>query len=134
MEIVIRNYSDSDLDSLNELLNEVYGLTKKNNNKANTELVAVSSNKIIGYLTINKLYDSVMDYSYCYINYVCVKSEYRHCGVATALFNKVFEICKTEKLSYIELTSNPIRKEAHALYKKLGFNIRETDVFRKEIL
>ena len=135
MEILIRNCIDSDLDSLNELLSETYNLTKKcSNNTTNIELVAVLSNEVVGYLTINKLYDSVLDCKYCYINYVCVKEKYRNNGIATSLFNKVFEICKNENISYIELTSNPMRLEAHKLYKKLGFNIRETDVFRKEII
>ena len=134
MEIVIRNYIESDLTSLNELLNEAYNLTKKENISTNIELVAVTSNEVVGYLTINKLYDSVLDKGYCLINYVCVKEKYRNCGIATALFNKVFEICKSENISYIELTSNPSRIEAHGLYNKLGFKIRETDVYRKEIL
>lgn len=134
MEIVIRNYIDSDLTSLNELLKEAYGFTKKGNDRTNTELVAVLSNQVVGYLTVQVLHDSVIGCNYCYVNYVCVKKEYRNNKIATALFDKVFEICKNEKISYIELTSNPTRIEAHALYKGLGFNIRETDVFRKEIL
>ena len=134
MEIVIRNYIESDLTSLNELLNEAYNLTKKGNVSTNIELVAVTSNEVVGYLTINKLCDSVLDNGYCHVNYVCVKEKYRNCGIATALFNKVFEICKSENISYIELTSNPSRIEAHGLYNKLGFKIRETDVYRKEIL
>ena len=135
MEIIIRKYQDSDFKSLNELLKEAYDLTKKDNTNAmNTELVAVSSNEVVGYLTINRLYDSVLSCHYCYVNYVCVKRNYQHRGIATLLFNKVFEICKHENISYIELTSNPTRIEAHQLYQKLGFNIRKTDVFRKEII
>ncbi|MDD5888928.1 MAG: GNAT family N-acetyltransferase [bacterium] len=135
MDVVIRNYDDGDLDSLNELLVDVYGITKKNvYNKTNIELVATISDEIVGYLTINRLYDSVLDCKYCYVNYVCVKSKYRNKGIATSLFNKTFEICKEEGISYVELTSNKSRVEAHQLYDKLGFNIRKTDVFRKEIL
>lgn len=135
MDIRIREYQDSDFYSLNELLKEVYNLSKKDNtNSMNTELVAVSSNEVVGYLTINRLYDSVLACHYCYVNYVCVKRNYQHRGIATLLFNKVFEICKNENISYIELTSNPTRIEAHGLYQKLGFNIRKTDVFRKEII
>lgn len=135
MEIRIREYQNSDFNSLNELLKEAYDLTKKDNTNAmNTELVAVSSNEVVGYLTINRLYDSILACNYCYVNYVCVKRKYQHRGIATLLFNKVFEICKHENISYIELTSNPTRIEAHGLYQKLGFNIRKTDVFRKEII
>ena len=55
-------------------------------------------------------------------------------GIATKLFEEVFNICRFENISYIELTSNETRVEAHALYKKIGFMVRDTTVFRKEFL
>ena len=134
MNIEIRNYREDDLGSLNALLNEVYGLEKKENNTYNTELVADYNNEIVGYLTINKLYDSVRNIKYCYINYVCVKEKYRGMGIATKLLNKVEEICKNENISYIELTSRSSRIEAQELYKKKGYEKKDTNVFRKVIL
>ena len=134
MDYIIRKYKDSDLESLNILLDEVYGLTKKTNNSTNIELVAEYNNEIIGFLTLNKLHDSVEDIAYFYINYVCVKNNYRRLHVATKLLEKAIELCKEENALYIELTSNPSRLEAHSLYEKLGFKIRCTDVFRKEFI
>ncbi len=134
MDIMIRNYNSSDFDSLNNLLYEVYGLKKQENNNNNIELVADINNEIVGYLTINKLYDSVKNIKYCYINYVCVKKEYRNLGIGTKLLQKVDEICRENNISYIELTSNGSRIEAQNLYKKMGFELRNTNVFRKVIL
>ena len=51
------------------------------------------------------------------------------------LLMSIDALIRNEKYgSYIELTSNPTRIEAHGLYQKLGFNIRKTNVYRKEII
>lgn len=134
MNIVIRNYMEKDLDSLNCLLQDVYELEKKSNVTDNIELVAVYQEEIVGYLTLHKLHDSVKDLYYFFVNYVCVKKEYRKHGIGTMLFDRVFDLCRKENISYVELTSNEKRMAAHSLYQSLGFYIRSTDVFRKEIL
>ncbi|MBQ2639808.1 MAG: GNAT family N-acetyltransferase [Bacilli bacterium] len=134
MKINIRTYKTSDKDSLNILLREVYDLEKKENTTNNIEIVAEYNNQIIGYLTINKLYDSVRNINYAFLNYVCVQKEYRNNGIASNMLEYVFNICKKINISYIELTSNDRRIEAQHLYENRGFSIRETNVFRKEIL
>ena len=134
MKIDIRTYKTSDKDSLNILLNEVYNLEKKEDTNNNLEIVADYNNQIIGYLTINKLYDSVRNINYAFLNYVCVKKEYRNKGIASHMLEYVFNICKELNVSYIELTSNDKRTEARKLYNDMGFIVRETNVFRKEIL
>ena len=133
MEIIVRNYQNSDLNSLNVLLDEVYNLKKVNSITDNIEIVAVKEEKIVGYLTLSRLHDSVRNIYYFYVNYVCVKREFRRCGIATKLFNYVFDLCSDKNISYIELTSNSSRTEANKLYERLGFNIRNTNVFRKDI-
>lgn len=134
MNIEIREYNENDFDSLNTLLEEVYNTKKEFNTTNNTELVAVIDKDIVGYLTINKLYDSVKNIKYCYINYVCVKKEYRRYHIATKLLQEVEKICRNENITYIELTSNDKRIEAQYLYQKNGYNKRDTNVFRKVIL
>ena len=134
MEIVIREYRDSDLVSLNKLLSEVYNLEKSGTNSNNIELVAVIDQEVVGYLTINKLYDSVRDINYAFINYVCVLKKYRNKGIASNMLLKVFDICRDMNVSYIELTSNSSRVDAQELYINSGFVVRETNVFRKELL
>lgn len=134
MDILIRNYDEKDLTSLNHLLKEVYGIEKQNSNSNNTELVAIYNDEVVGYLTINKLYDSVKNIKYCYINYVCVKAKYRRYHIASKLLQKVEEICRNENISYIELTSNKTRIEAQELYIKNNYIKRDTNVYRKVIL
>lgn len=132
----IRQYQDQDLESLNELLNEYeFGLQRKGVEKnSNKEIVAIEGKQVVGYAVLNRLYDNIQNVNYGYINYVSVLKKYQNQGIATKMFHYIFEICKNEKISYLELTSNPSRIAAHHLYEKLGFVIRKTDVFRKEIL
>lgn len=130
----IREYIDSDLSSLNVLLNDVYDIEKVNCITDNIELVAIDDEAVVGYLMLNIMHNSIKNIRYGMVNYVCVAKEYRRQGIATKLFEKVFDICRNKNISYIELTSNETRVEAHALYKKIGFMVRDTTVFRKEFI
>lgn len=134
--MIIKYYDDSYLESLNELLKEVFSVSKeyKSNNSDYFELVAIKEDRVIGYLNLTKCINVITGENYFYVNYVCVSKESRGCGVALALFDRVFELSKKIGISYLELTSNPKRVEAHRLYKKIGFEERETTVFRKEIV
>lgn len=135
MNIIIREYEDKDMESLNELLDEVYKMKKsKNIANDNMELVAVDNERVVGYLTINKLFDSVQNLNYANINYVCVLERYRNRGICSNMLDEVINYCMENNISYIELTSNPTRKIARHLYEKKGFVERETSVYRKEIV
>lgn len=130
----IRYYEDKYLDSLNELLSEAFHVMKAYKSKGDDiELIMISEDIVVGYLCLNKCINLITGQVYFYVNYVCVKKEFRGRGVATSLFEKVFEICNDLDVSYLELTSKPSRIAAHKLYKKLGFMVRETTVFRKEL-
>lgn len=131
----IKYYDDKYFDSLNELLQETFSVSKTYKNETDgIELIVCNGLEVIGYLNLTKCRDMITGDKYFYVNYVCVKKNFRGLGVATTLFEKVFEICKELDVSYLELTSNPSRIAAHSLYEKLGFSIRNTTVFRKEFL
>ena len=133
MDIVYYDYKY--LDSLNELLNLSFNVTKVGEaSNQDIELIAVVENRVVGYMLLNRLTDGVKGINYFYVNYVCTHPDFRHQHISTKMFQKVFLLCKEKNISYLELTSNSQRKIAHDLYRKLGFELRETNVFRKEIL
>lgn len=128
-------YEDKYLDSLNVLLKEAFNLKKVYKNISdNIELLMVFKDEVIGYLNLNKNIDMITGENYFYVNYVCVKKSFRRLGVARKMFIEVFSICLKNNIKYLELTSNDSRVAAHKLYESLGFSVRETNVFRKEIL
>ena len=131
----IKKYDDKYLESLNELLEEAF-LVSKNGVLADDdiELIAVSDEEVVGHLILHSCFDCIRSENFYFVEYVCVKKSYQNQGIAKQLFEYVFKLCKDNHISYLELTSNQKRVAAHHLYHKLGFRVRETTVFRKEIL
>ncbi len=131
--IKIRKFEEKYLTSLNLLLKEAYDVERVGNiNNDVIELIAINNEEVVGYLNINKLYNPINNIYYGYINYVCVLKKFRRRNIATSLFKEVEDIAKREEMIYLELTSNSKRIEAHKLYTKLNFKMRDTNVFRKE--
>lgn len=64
---------------------------------------------------------------------VIVDEPYRGRGIGRMLMDELLKIAKTEKIKSIELTSNPTRIAARAMYESLGFKIKETDIFELKL-
>ena len=62
---------------------------------------------------------------------VVVDKEARVQGIGEKLIRASIERAKEEGAKTIDLTSRPSRVEAHRLYKRCGFEMRETCVFRR---
>ena len=123
MEIIVRDYMDSDLDKVNEILLEAFGVSKGNFKDDNLrELVSVSDSEVSGYLILTKVLNPIKNIYYCLI------------GTSDKLINYAIEVAKEMGANYLQLTSAPHRIGAHKLYERCGFKKRETDVFRKEIV
>ena len=134
MNILIREYENSDKLSLNNLLNEHYqgiNIDSLENSKTALSLVAVSDDKVVGHLHIDIINDNFRNIRFGYISYVCVTSEYQNKGIGTLLMKEVDTVARKENLAYYELTSRSSRQAAHHLYLKNGFVIRESTIFKK---
>lgn len=76
MELI--QYKDKYLDSLNELLNEAFQIKKFYKNKGDDiELIMIDDDIVVGYLCLNKCINLITGQVYFYVNYVCVKKEFR---------------------------------------------------------
>ena len=64
---------------------------------------------------------------------MCVSSSSRVLGIGHKLVEKAIEICKERGVFSIRLTSNPKRCQARDIYLKLGFKIKDTDLFERVI-
>lgn len=67
------------------------------------------------------------------IEEVVVDENYRRQGIARGLMEHLLEEGKNRKLKCAELTSNPKRVAANNLYQSLGFEQRETNVYRMNL-
>lgn len=71
--------------------------------------------------------------TYCILNHVCVKPEYRRHGAGTRLLRQCEKVAKEMGCVTMELWSNNFRLPAHACYKKYGFQIDDASFFSKKI-
>lgn len=61
---------------------------------------------------------------------MAVSETYQGKGIGKEIAKKLIDIGKRKKLTHIDLTSRPERVAANELYKKLGFQRRDTNVYR----
>lgn len=62
-----------------------------------------------------------------------VDSDARGHGIGKMLIRHAIKLAKDTGAKAIDLTSHPLREPANRLYQKLGFEIRETNVYRYKI-
>ncbi len=113
---------DITIDSLNAIINlgESELLVAKDEN-----------DKIVGSMCL--MVYTIPSTKKAFIEDVVVSAEARGKGYGKAMIEKAIEMAKAKGVKYIELSSNPKRIAANALYKKLGFKVRETNYYRMEI-
>ena len=70
---------------------------------------------------------------YAYIEDMMVDGEYRGRGLGGAIARKLIAIARAKKVKTIELSTRPSRVPANKLYQKLGFEPKETNVYRMNL-
>jgi ribosomal protein S18 acetylase RimI-like enzyme len=68
-----------------------------------------------------------------WIEDVVVDSSYRGKGIGKTLTKEAIALAKKEKAKAVLLTSNPARVAANELYQKLGFSLRETNLYQLKL-
>lgn len=144
MNLEIRNYENSDYETVKKILIEAFPEIKEfmsigiNDEQALVldknkyiQLVAVINEEVVGYSLASRSYDPIKQRTNLWIDYVCVNKEYRGKGIAKHLLQKIEELAKNENILFLQLTSSRFRTSARKLYIDLGFSIRESDIFRK---
>ena len=94
-------------------------------------LVAREADRIVGMLTlvIFRIPTGVR----AWIEDVAVDAEARGKGVGEALSREAIRIAASRIARTVELTSRPKREAANRLYRKIGFEPRDTNVYRYTI-
>lgn len=136
----LRNATEEDVSALNALLEELtsgYGaLTKEFLAEslahddvevwvAREERVPIGMATLILMRKLSGLSGEVDD--------VVVASSARGKGVGKRLMQKIVERARERGVKKLDLTSRPSREAANALYQKMGFEKRETNVYRLEL-
>ena len=91
--------------------------------------LAKENDEILGMLTLLTIH--IPTGIRCIVEDVVVDAKLRGKGAGRSLMEAAIQKAKNMGCDNINLTSSPHREAANALYKKLGFEIRETNVYRK---
>ena len=135
MEVIVRDYQNSDLEEVNNILKEAFSCEKSNfKDDSFHEIVATVDDKVCGYLLMTKVLNPIKNKYYYLIDYVSVLSECRKMGVGKNLLEEAERFAKRNGAIYLQLTCGYQRTAAHILYEKSGFKKRESDQFRKELV
>ena len=93
--------------------------------------IAEEDNIIVGTLTL--LINQIPTGQKAWIEDVVVDSSLRGKGIGKSLIQHAIEFAKRKGIAKIDLTSRPERVAANELYKKLGFEKRDTNIYRLTI-
>lgn len=135
MNIVMRKYENSDYDIVDKILFDAFGYHKEHlNDNRVYEFVACLDNIVVGYYYLEETIDIIRNIKTFHVEYVCVDEEYRGKGIGKIMMEHALNFAKEKKASRLELTSGNKREAAHKLYLSMGYEKRDTSVFRKELL
>ena len=90
--------------------------------------VATHDGVIVGTLTL--VVFAIPSGQRAWIEDVIVDANARGLGIGAALTSAAIEEGRRRGVRTIDLTSRPSREAANALYQKMGFEIRDTNVYR----
>lgn len=68
-----------------------------------------------------------------WIEDVVVDTSARGLGVGSELVNAALELARRQGCRNVDLTSRPSREEANRLYLRLGFELRQSNVYRYDL-
>lgn len=134
-------YDQSHYEDVVRLLGQLTSRTISFSEADYRVLVASSNNpfflllddgRVIGMLTVG-VYLSPTG-GKAWIEDVVVDKMFRGRGLGRKLVAHAIEYCKSQGINTLMLTSNPKRVAANALYQLLGFERKETNVYKMDLL
>ncbi len=100
-------------------------------NDKNKYIFIASNPQIVG--TITLVIVKIPSGTRAWIEDVIVDQHARGQSIGEKMLLHVIEFAKKLNVASINLTSSPSRIAANKLYQKLGFNLRETNVYRIDV-
>lgn len=117
--------------SKDQLEDKILDVLSRDNEKI---FIAVSDGEVIGYIYANT-YDVLYQKPIANVVTFVLNMNKKHNGVGKTLIDAVENWAKDKGLKEVRLVSDKNRTHAHSLFKKLGYNVDETDYeFKKSII
>ena len=124
-----------DFEGASRVLDQAFGYKKETLSDPRVyEFVACSGDVIVGYFNLMEEIDIIRNLKIYHVGYVCVDNDYRGQGIGHKMMEYAIQYAKDNHVQRMELTSGNKREATHKLYLSLGFEKRDTSVFRKELV
>jgi ribosomal protein S18 acetylase RimI-like enzyme len=141
MEIIeIKNYQPELLEAINRMLPQLSPTASMLSESALKQIVESSSSHLLMAAVNNKYHGSLTLVVYkiptgsrAWIEDVVVCSKARGKGLGRKLIESALDLAKQLGAETVNLTSRASRETANELYKKLGFEKRETNAYRYRV-
>ncbi|MBI4992495.1 MAG: GNAT family N-acetyltransferase [Candidatus Harrisonbacteria bacterium] len=136
-QVLRGEFSESEIEDIWELLNQLSDSPRSLayedfdrilNRPGFNLLVARDGERIVGMASLWSA--EILMGRKAFIDDVVVLDSYRGRGIGEELIKHLIETAKSVGAKSVELTSNPSRVAANNLYQKLGFQKRDTNVYR----
>ena len=133
----VKKSSKETLEAVNKLLPQLSPSTNQLGEKELTKILQSESNQIFmathdeeicGMLTL--VICHLTSGNKAVIEDVAVDQAFRGKGIGKMLMEKAIAIAKYQGIEHVDLTSNRSRLAANALYRRIGFKKRDTNVYR----
>jgi len=129
--ITIRPWGASDRQDVQALLRFLSQDALVRNKDAPT-YVAESDGRVVGTVTLCVF--STLTGPKAYLDHLVVVPEWRRRGIGRALAEHAIERAAAAGASRVDLTARTSKDAARALYRSLGFQRRDTEIFRLELV
>jgi ribosomal protein S18 acetylase RimI-like enzyme len=137
---VLNVVSEQDADAISRLVpqvsHQVKSVSRDRINRVATDprsciVVARTGGQVVGTATLLTMVTLVGQFGY--VEEVAVDGALRGRGIGRALMGGIVAAARDRALDFVELTSRPSREAANTLYKSIGFQVRETNVYRFDL-
>ncbi len=134
MDIMIRKIAASDYPAVVGLWNEALGnrnvdienfsitMHKMNTDGNYKTFVAISENKVVGFVTIIMALSAGLPIGYVHVQGLAVQEDLQNKGIGTKLLSHMENFAKENGISSIILCSGFKRTDAHAFYEHKGYD------------
>lgn len=131
MDLSVRKYEEKDYEIVNEILNTNFshGMVDREVPDNVERYVCDSNEGVVGFFILTKIRNVVRGFDYYLVDYVC--SSVHGKGIGSFMTEFICNKCDNEDIKYIQLTSSKKREAARHMYEKYGFEIYDTDVYRR---
>jgi ribosomal protein S18 acetylase RimI-like enzyme len=135
--LLLREVTDEDVDAINRLLPQLSKSAPRLDAgtvqqiatwNGNSLLVARAAGEIVGMLTLVTF--PIPTGLRAWIEDVVVDESLRGQGVGAALTREAVRLAQAAGARTVDLTSRPAREAANRLYERLGFQLRDSRVYR----